>query len=510
MHTSFFCVFFLITGFLVSCRPAEKPPAQTSQQLAQTYCGGCHLYPEPNLLDKKTWQNGVLPKMALRLGYLSDTNNIAQYGEQLEEQQRGIKAGWLPSRPVLSRIDWLRIVDFYIGNAPEKPASQTSREPIVPGLNLFVAHWPQKRLIPLTTFVSYDVVARQIMVGNRLGQVFWLDSRLKVCDSLSVGSAVSDIHRQADGQYNFLTMGLMDPSDRNRGNLIVSDLRQKNILPKLIDLHRPVQVTEGDFDRDGRSDVVVCQFGFNTGRLSLYRNLPTGFREDTLDAVPGARCALVTDANADGWPDMLALLTQGNEQVALYLNKKNGTFEKQTLLRFPSVYGSSFLELADMNGDGHPDLIYANGDNADYSYSLKAFHGVRIFLNDGHFRFKQTWFYPMHGATQAIARDFDQDGDIDIAAIAFFPNFDHQPLENFLYFENIGGLRFRPHTLPEAQKGRWLVMNAADIDHDGDDDLLLGSFIHSVTPVPKHWQQQWIKTNGLLVLKNKRRETPRF
>lgn len=36
-------------------------------------------------------------------------------------------------------------------------------------------------------------------------------------------------------------------------------------------------------------------------------------------------------------------------------------------MRFPPVYGSSFIELADFNNDQFPDLLYSNGDNGDYS-----------------------------------------------------------------------------------------------------------------------------------------------
>ena len=38
------------------------------ETLAKQYCASCHLFPEPQLLDKKTWQDGVLPNMAMRLG----------------------------------------------------------------------------------------------------------------------------------------------------------------------------------------------------------------------------------------------------------------------------------------------------------------------------------------------------------------------------------------------------------------------------------------------------------
>ena len=37
------------------------PSNLSGQELAAIYCANCHLKPEPNLLDKKTWEKGVLP-----------------------------------------------------------------------------------------------------------------------------------------------------------------------------------------------------------------------------------------------------------------------------------------------------------------------------------------------------------------------------------------------------------------------------------------------------------------
>jgi hypothetical protein len=86
----------------------------------------------------------------------------------------------------------------------------------------------------------------------------------------------------------------------------------------------------------------------------------------------------------------------------------------------------------------------------------KKYHGIRIFLNQGADQFNETWFFALYGATQAQARDFDGDGDLDLAAIAFFPEYAAAPEEGFVYFENTGKLRFRPHTVPNASgAGGW-------------------------------------------------------
>jgi hypothetical protein len=201
----------------------------------------------------------------------------------------------------------------------------------------------------------------------------------------------------------------------------------------------------------------------------------------------------------------MALVAQASESILVFFNQGKGKFEEKQVLRFPPVYGSSHLEVADFNGDGRPDILYTNGDNADYSVSLKKYHGIRLFLNEGGNKYKQAWFYPMYGASKAIARDFDQDGDLDIAAISFFPDFQQQPLNGFVYLENTGNLQFKPETFKEAATGHWLTLQSGDVDQDGDQDLLLGSFVAAPAIVPIDVQRKWLSAGpNVLVLLNKR------
>jgi hypothetical protein len=181
------------------------------------------------------------------------------------------------------------------------------------------------------------------------------------------------------------------------------------------------------------------------------------------------------DVNDDSLPDILVLTTQGNEKLSLFINMGDFKFQEQVLLQFPPVYGSSYFELADFNNDGLFDILYTNGDNADYSTILKPYHGVKIFVNTGDLKFKEFWSYPMYGASQAMARDFDNDGDLDIAAISFFPDFINFPEESFVYFENRGDNTFVGNTTAMAEKGRWMVMEIGDFDQDGDKDIILGA-----------------------------------
>jgi hypothetical protein len=121
-------------------------------------------------------------------------------------------------------------------------------------------------------------------------------------------------------------------------------------------------------------------------------------------------------------------------------------------------------------------------------------------LNNGSNRFREVYFFPMEGAYKALPLDFDLDGDLDLAAISFYPDFSGEPL-NFVLLENGGTLQLRPFTVPEAALGRWMVMDAGDLDGDGDTDLALGSFVMGPTtiPVPPTLRERW-KNEGAAVL----------
>jgi hypothetical protein len=466
--------------------PPPVYPTETAglsgQQLAQTYCQACHLFPEPALLDKKTWENGVLPNMALRLGIGSpEANPFARM--TMMESYLVREAGTFADSARISATDWKKIVDYYLSEAPESPLPQDAKDSIqcfLPGFSVRTPAFNQGQ-VPLTTLTKFDTLHASLLIGDRRGKLFRMDGHCQVLDSLQLDSPPSNVYFRQDGSVRLLTMGKMDPSDEPLGQLLslsTPELGANSPVTILKELPRPVQYASADLNEDGREDLIVCGFGNYVGRFSWYEQLENQqYREHVLKQLPGARQAIVRDLNSDGLPDLVVLMTQGTEGVFIYYNQGKGRFREEVVLRFPPVYGSSYIELADFNADGAPDILYTNGDNADYSYSLKKYHGVRIFLNDGTNQFRQTWFYPMHGASKALARDFDGDGDLDLAAISFFPDENQKPYQGFLYFENQGSLQFAAQTFESADQGKWMTMDAADFDQDGDTDIVLGSFL---------------------------------
>lgn len=478
-----------VVPLLFSCKQSEN-----RETLARRSCSACHLFPDPSLLDKKTWKTGVLPQMSLRMGL--DISRLP--GASPAELAEILKA--LPPDPMVSADDWEAICEYYEREAPDSLPAVKQDDPSP--LNGFMAV-PVALPIGnhnLLTMIRRDPLTGKIYVATRHAGLYRLGAGLEPEDSFHMPSPPSDIVFRQEAAPLVSCMGIMDPNDLPAGAVAQAGKIPLTIIDSL---KRPVDLEEADIDSDGTPDLVVSAFGNFTGGLYVYEARNGAYTRHTVHTFPGTRKTIVRDMNGDGLPDILALMAQGDEQIALFTNRGNFRFSYSILLKFPPVYGSSYFELADFDGDGRDDILYTNGDNADYSPILKPYHGIRIFGNDGHNHFSQRWFFHLDGASMARAADFDEDGDLDIAAISFFPDFKKHPECGFVYLENRGG-KFAPFATPAGASARWITMETGDFDYDGDEDIMLGALAFS-RGVPDSLYASWGKTRlSGLVLKNMR------
>jgi hypothetical protein len=455
--------------------------------VAVRYCGGCHLFPEAGLLDRHTWTTSVLPRMGWRLGVRNA--GLDPYADlDPDEAERVRKTGVYPEARAVSADEWRRIERYFTTTAPDSlkaPEDPVGASPLPAGLEAIPLTIGEKAA-PRTTLLRYDTAAKLLYIGDAEGELSILDGTLSMRGYWQLTLPPADVVFPRGDLPRLLCVGSIAPTQERNGALFALDSTggQGPAMSKpLTGLARPVHASMADLDGNGTPDALVCEFGHHTGSLSLF---PDGDpkRRTILSPTPGARRTEVRDIDGDGKPDILALMAQGDERLSLFRNLGKGRFQEKVLLRFPPLQGLSHFELADFDGDGRLDVLMTNGDNWDYSAVRKPYHGIRIFLNQGGLQYREAWFQPFYGASKAMATDMDGDGDLDIAAISFYDAPD-DPARGFLFLENLGGLRFRPWSVPAAASGKWLTMETCDLDGDGRMDIVLGSYFHNAAEVAR-------------------------
>ena len=233
--------------------------------------------------------------------------------------------------------------------------------------------------------------------------------------------------------------------------------------------HDSEDVSIADFDGDGVLDVIiVAEDDVRFGRTNVheyYRGQP-GFGLVRLpSSLPDmeADAAAHADVDADGDLD---LIIAGAGQDRLLINDGRGVFADETAARLPPEDRTTQdAEFADLDGDGDPDLVLGQEG------------GHALWLNDGAGRFVEASDrLPAPGNVEArkvTPADVDGDGDLDL----YFSHVGWQeraPQDHLLI--NDGHARFTDGTAGRipAETGTTLTARFADLDGDGDLDLVRG------------------------------------
>jgi hypothetical protein len=187
---------------------------------------------------------------------------------------------------------------------------------------------------------------------------------------------------------------------------------------------------------------------------------PLQFRELTIRVGQGPRWVSVADVNQDGIPDILVTNADGGT-VTVLLGDGEGRFREASGSPFAAGHLPNDIAIADMNGDGHPDLVIPD-HQSPY---------ITILLGDGKGGFRPALGSPVdvhsnpHPHGVAVA-DFDGDGKPDVVTDSWGEN----KIE-LLPGDGKGGLR-TPGRFFAVGHRPYERLRTADFNHDGHADIV--------------------------------------
>jgi hypothetical protein len=133
----------------------------------------------------------------------------------------------------------------------------------------------------------------------------------------------------------------------------------------------------------------------------------------------GATSVAVGDFNSDGRPDF-AVGTVFTGSMDVLLGNGDGTFQPPQLYAVDNRWGYFRVIAADVNGDGHPDLVgsIAADSSQDY-WTSRSTQGLGVALNKGDGTFGDVTIYDHAGSelSGVAAADFNRDGLADILTV---------------------------------------------------------------------------------------------
>ena len=260
----------------------------------------------------------------------------------------------------------------------------------------------------------------------------------------------------------------------------------------------PAHAAAIDFDHDGDTDLVIASLGGlmpNNNRVGSVIVLENDGRQHftphvLVDHIARVADAEVADLDGDGDPDIAVAGFGYDDGETSWLENKGGwKFVQHVLLR---LSGPINAVVTDINNDGRPDIV---------ALVSQEWEEIWAFVNDGrgHFTNRMLWgsTNPDFGSSWISLADMNHDGKMDIVyangdAFDYAPA-NSRPWQGVQWLENLGDLKFAFHKIATFLGAS--SPQAVDLDGDGDLDIVVSSGNNDWDD-PKAPSLVWLENNG--------------
>jgi len=259
-----------------------------------------------------------------------------------------------------------------------------------------------------------------------------------------------------------------------------NDFTVQRLLPNYLSREGPA-LAVGDINKDGLNDVFWGNAKGATSKL-FYQTKTGNFQQLPLNVISKDSSGEVTASSmfdADGDSDNDLYIARGGYEFAerdpafqdkLLINDGTGNFTEKTLP--PLLFSKACVKPGDLEGDGDLDL-FVGGRLVPGKYPLPA--PSRILINDGKGNYSDNtnmiapFFDTLGMVTDAAWIDLNQDRKKELIVVG-----EWMPIKVYEFKNN----KFSDVSVTYihfASNGWWNRICVADMDNDGDDDLILGN-----------------------------------
>jgi hypothetical protein len=228
----------------------------------------------------------------------------------------------------------------------------------------------------------------------------------------------------------------------------------------------PESFCSGDFNKDGFRDLIVVDAA-NDKILVFLNDKKNGFKNPIGYETGDWPSSIATaDFNGDSYLDVVVITDSENssDNLNILFNAADGTFMppiSYTIDEGGRFIRNHVLAVADVNGDGHQDIVVSNTKDTLF-----------VFLNSGKGSFdKPIANIVRDGPHTLCAADFNQDGLVDIAGVRS----DYDNYSICVFYSTAAGTFQAPLYYPTGRSPRHSII-ASDFNNDPFIDLAVACF----------------------------------